>query len=102
MAMQPNMRMLQEMQNRMLKIQQQLGEEMVTGSAGGGAVTCQMTGLQELKSISINPEAVDPDDLSMLEDLVVVAINDGMQKAKDLSAQRMSVLTGGMRIPGLM
>ncbi len=102
MAMQPNMRMLQEMQNRMMKLQEQLGEEIVTGSAGGGAVTCQMTGLQELKSISIKPEAVDPADVSMLEDLVVLAINDGMAKAKELSAQRMSSLTGGMRIPGLM
>lgn len=102
MAMQPNLRMLQEMQSRMQKVQEQLGEEIVTGSAGGGAVTCQVSGLQELKSLSIKPEAVDPADLSMLEDLIVLAINDGMVKAKELSAQRLSALTGGMRIPGLM
>ena len=67
MAMQPNLRMLQEMQSRMMKIQEELGEEIVTGSAGGGAVTCQMTGLQELKSVSIKPEAVDSDDIETLE-----------------------------------
>jgi DNA-binding YbaB/EbfC family protein len=102
MAMQPNLRMLQEMQSRMIKLQEQLGEEIVTGSAGGGAVTCQVTGLQQLKSISIKPEAVDPNDLAMLEDLIVLAVNDGMAKAKELYAQRLSVLTGGIRIPGLM
>jgi DNA-binding YbaB/EbfC family protein len=102
MAMQPNLKMLQDMQSRMLKMQEQLGEEIVTGSAGGGAVTCQVTGLQEVKGISIKPEAVDPDDVSMLEELVLLAVNDGMAKAKALSAQRMSALTGGLRIPGLM
>lgn len=102
MAMQPNLRMLQEMQSRMQKIQEQLGEEIVTGSAGGGVVTCQVTGLQELKSVSIKPEAVDPDDVPMLEELVTLAVTDGMTKAKDLYAQRMSALTGGLRIPGLM
>jgi DNA-binding YbaB/EbfC family protein len=102
MTMQPNMRMLQEMQSRMLQIQEQLGQEIVTGSAGGGAVTCQMTGLQELKSVSIKPEAVDPDDIETLEELVVLAVNDGVAKAKELSSQRLSALTGGMRIPGLM
>ena len=102
MAMQPNLRMLQEMQSRMMKIQEELGEEMVTGSAGGGAVTCQMSGLQELKSISIKPEAVDPNDIETLEELVVLAVNDGMAKAKELSSQRLSALTGGMGIPGIM
>jgi DNA-binding YbaB/EbfC family protein len=100
--MQPNMRMLQEMQTRMLQIQQELGHEIVTGSAGGGAVTCQVTGLQELKSIRISPEAVDLADLSMLEDLVVLAINDGMSKAKALSTQRLGALTGGLGLPGLI
>lgn len=102
MAMQPNLRLLQEMQSRMLKVQEQLGEEIVTGSAGGGAVTCQVSGLQEVKAISIAPEAVDLDDLGMLEELVLLAIADGMARAKDLAAQRMSAVTGGIRIPGLM
>lgn len=102
MGMQPNLKMLQEMQSRLLKIQAQLGEEIITGSAGGGVVTCQVTGLQELKTVHIAPEAVDPRDLTVLEDLIVLAINDAMSRAKDLSAQRMSGLTGGVRIPGLM
>ena len=75
---------------------------MDTNSAGGGAVTCQMTGLQELKSVSIKPEAVDPDDIETLEELVTLAVNDGMAKAKELSSQRLSALTGGMQIPGIM
>lgn len=100
--MQPNMRMIQQMQNRMAKIQEELGETIVTGSAGGGAVTVEVTGLQELKGITLKPEVVDPEDVETLEDLLVVAINDAMDKAKELSATKMSALTGGMKIPGLM
>jgi nucleoid-associated protein EbfC len=99
--MQPNMRMLQQMQNRMAKIQEELGEATVTGTAGSGAVTVEVTGLQELRSIKLQPEVVDPDDVETLEDLLVVAVNDAMEKAKELSAQKMSALTGGMKIPGL-
>jgi DNA-binding YbaB/EbfC family protein len=102
MGMPFNMQMFQEMQNRLATIQQELGETMVTGSAGGGAVTCEMTGLQTVKAISIKPEAVDPSDHSMLEDLIMLAVNDATAKAKELHAQRMSELTGGLRIPGLM
>ena len=97
-----NMQMIQQMQNRMMKIQEELGETIISGSAGGGAVTCEVTGQQEVKSIRIAPEAVDPNDVSMLEDLVLLAVNDAMAKAKELAAQRMSELTGGLRIPGLM
>ncbi len=96
----PDIRMLQEMQSRMMQMQEQLGRETVTGSAGGGAVTCEMTGLQEIKGVSISPEAVDPDDLTMLEDLVVAAVSDATTKAKELHAQRMSALTGGLNLPG--
>jgi DNA-binding YbaB/EbfC family protein len=73
----------------------------VTGSAGGGAVTCEATGLQEVRRITIAPEAVDPDDLSVLEDLVLLAVQDALSKAKELAAQRMGELTGGLRLPGL-
>lgn len=100
--MQPNMRMIQQMQNRMAKIQEELGETIVTGSAGGGAVTVEVTGLQELKGITLQPHVVDPEDVETLEDLLLVAINDAMDKAKKLSEQKMSALTGGMKIPGLM
>src|SRR4051812_34882235 len=100
-AMQPNMRMLQQMQNRMAKIQEELGQTLVTGSAGGGAVTVEVTGLQELKGIKLSAEVVDPEDVETLEDLLVVAVNDAMEKAKELSSQKFGALTGGMKIPGL-
>jgi DNA-binding YbaB/EbfC family protein len=99
--MQPNMRMMQQMQNRMAKIQEELGQTMVTGSAGGGVVTVEVTGLQELKGIKLSAEVVDPEDVETLEDLLVVAVNDAMDKAKELSAQKFGALTGGMKIPGL-
>lgn len=99
--MQPNMRMLQQMQNRMAKIQEELAETIVTGSAGGGAVTVEVTGLQELKGIKLSAEVVDPEDVETLEDLLVVAVNDAMEKAKDLSSKKFGALTGGMKIPGL-
>lgn len=99
--MQPNMRMLQQMQTRMAKIQEELAEQTISADAGGGLVTVEVTGLQELRAIRIKPEAVDPDDVETLEDLLVVAVNEAMEKAKGVAAQKMSALTGGMNIPGL-
>ncbi len=99
--MQPNMKMLQQMQNRMAKIQEELGEQTVSADAGGGLVTVEVTGLQELRAIRIKPEAVDPDDVETLEDLLVVAVNEAMEKAKELASQKFGALTGGMRIPGM-
>lgn len=100
--MQPNMKMIQQMQNRMMKIQEELEQTIVQGSAGGGVVTAEVTGQREMKSIKIDPSAVDPDDVEMLEDLVLAAINDAMEKAQKLNEERMGALTGGMKIPGLM
>ena len=99
--MQPNMRMLQQMQNRIAKIQEELGETIVKGSAGGGMVTVQVTGLKAVQSIKIAPEAIDPDDVELLEDTIVAAINDAMTNAEALAADRMSAITGGIKIPGL-
>ncbi|HET8626150.1 MAG TPA: YbaB/EbfC family nucleoid-associated protein [Thermomicrobiales bacterium] len=99
--MQPNMRMLQQMQNRMAKIQEELGEETVSADAGGGMVTVEVSGLQEVRGIKIKPEAIDPDDPETLEDLLVVAVNAAMDKAKELASQKFGGLTGGMKIPGL-
>lgn len=99
--MQPNMRMLQQMQTRMAKIQEELAEQTISADAGGGLVTVEVTGLQELRAIRVKPEAVDPDDVETLEDLLVVAVNEAMEKAKGVAAQKMSALTGGMNIPGL-
>ncbi len=100
--MQPNMKMIQQMQNRMMKIQQELDEAVVEGTAGGGVVTVQVSGQREMKSIKIDPSAVDPDDVEMLEDLVLAAVTDAMEKAAKLNEEKMSALTGGMKIPGLM
>jgi DNA-binding YbaB/EbfC family protein len=99
--MQPNMRMLQQMQTRMAKIQEELAEQTISADAGGGLVTVEVTGLQELRAIRIKPEAVDPADVETLEDLLVVAVNEAMEKAKELASQKMGALTGGMKIPGL-
>jgi nucleoid-associated protein EbfC len=100
--MQPNMKMIQQMQNRMMKIQQELEEAVVEGSAGGGVVKVEVSGQREMKSIKIDPSAVDPEDVEMLEDLVVAAVTDAMEKAAKLNEEKMSALTGGMKIPGLM
>jgi nucleoid-associated protein EbfC len=97
-----NMKMVQQMQNRMMKIQQELEETVVEGSAGGGVVTAQVSGSREFKGIKIDPSVVDPDDVEMLEDLITVAIGDAMTKAANLSQERLGALTGGMKIPGLM
>ena len=100
--MQPNMKMIQQMQNRMVKIQQELDETIIEGSSGGGVVKAEVTGQREFRSIKIDPSAVDPEDVEMLEDLIVTAVQDAMEKAQVLSEQKMSALTGGIKIPGLM
>ena len=98
---QPNMRMIQQMQNRIQKIQEELGETVVEGTAGGGMVTVQVNGLKAVQSVKIAPEAIDPADAELLEDMIVAAINDAMQNADELSAEKMSAITGGIKIPGL-
>ena len=98
---QPNMKMIQQMQNRLAKIQQELEETIVEGTAGGGVVTAQVTGSRAFHGIKIDPSAVDPDDVEMLEDLISAAIKDAMDKAGAMAEDKMSVLTGGLKIPGL-
>jgi DNA-binding YbaB/EbfC family protein len=100
--MNKQMQMMQQMQNRMMKIQQELGEQLVEATAGGGAIKVQVSGHQELKSIVIDKDVVDPEDVETLQDLVLVAVNDGMKKSQELAQQKMSALTGGIKIPGLM
>lgn len=100
--MQPSMKMIQQMQNKMAKIQQELEETQIEGSAGGGVVKATANGQRELQSIKIDPSAVDPEDVEMLEDLVLTAVQDAMEKAAVLSEEKMGALTGGMKIPGLM
>lgn len=94
--------MAQQMQRQMQKIQEELGQLMVEGSAGGGAITVQMNGHRELRAITISRDVVDPDDVEMLQDLLMVALNDASKRAQELSEQKMGPLTGGMKgIPGL-
>ncbi len=95
------MAMFQKMQQQMAKIQEDLGKETVETTAGGGAVTVTITGQLQVKSVKINPEVIDPDDAEILEDLVLAAVNDAIKKSQELQAKRLSVLTGGMKIPGL-
>lgn len=100
--MQPNMKMIQQMQNRMMKIQEELEQAVVQGTSGGGVVTVEVSGQREMKSIKIDPSAVDPEDVEMLEDLVLAAVTDAMDKAAKMNEEKMGALTGGMKIPGLM
>lgn len=99
--MQGMIRQAQKMQEEMLKAQEELGEKTVDASVGGGAVSVVVNGKKELVSISIKPEAVDPEDVEMLQDLIVSAVNEAMRKADDMAASSMSRITGGMNIPGL-
>ena len=96
----PNQKMIQQLQAKMMKIQEDLGNETVEGSVGG-VVTITMTGHHEVKAVKIDPAAVDPDDVEMLEDTMVAAFNQALEKASALAQERMSAVTGGMKIPGL-
>ncbi len=100
--MQPNMKMLQQMQNRIQKMQQELEETTVEGTAGGGAVKVSVNGLRTVQAVKIDPAAVDPEDIEMLEDMVLAAIQEAMKSAEDLASQKMGAITGGINIPGLM
>ena len=99
--MQPNMKMIQQMQQRLLKAQEELGNEIVEGTAGGGAVTIKMNGHKQVQAVKIDPAAVDPEDVETLEEMILSAIGDASAKAEQLTAQRMGALTGGLKIPGL-
>jgi DNA-binding YbaB/EbfC family protein len=94
-------RMAQQMQQEMARVQAELETTTVDGSAGGGVVRATVTGKQELVSITIDPAAVDPADVEMLQDLVVAAVNDALAGSRKVAEQKMSAVTGGLRIPGL-
>ena len=94
-------RMAQQMQRDMARVQDELAAATVTGSAGGGAVTVTATGRQEVTAIEIDPAVVDPDDLEMLEDLVVAAVNEALRAARELAEAKMAAVTGGLRLPGM-
>ena len=96
------LRQAQQLQKRLNEAQEALENESVEASSGGGVVTATVSGKQKLLSVKIDPEAVDPDDVSMLEDLVLAAVNEAMDKAQELASRRIGAITGGMNIPGLM
>lgn len=95
------MAQVQKMQEQMALAQDVLAAATVEGSAGGGLVKAIVTGSGELQSVKISPEAVDPDDVEMLEDLVTAAVSDGLRKAQDLAAQQMGSVTGGLDLGSL-
>ena len=95
------MKQVKKMQEQMLKAQEELGEKVIDGSAGGGVGTVQVNGHKKVISLNIKPEVVDPDDIEMLQDLVLTAVNDALNKAEELANQDMGKFTGGMKIPGL-
>jgi DNA-binding YbaB/EbfC family protein len=95
------MKEAQKLQAKMLRMQEELAEKTVETSAGGGMVTVVANGRQQIISIRIEPEVVDPEDVDMLQDLVLAAVNDALAKSQEMVAAEMGKLTGGMNIPGL-
>jgi DNA-binding YbaB/EbfC family protein len=94
-------RMAQQMQQELLRIQGELETMMVDGSAGGGVVKAVVTGKQELVSVTIDPSAVDPADVDMLQDLIVAAVNDALGNSRRVAEEKMAAVTGGLKIPGM-
>ena len=93
------MRQMQQLQTKLEKAQNELNDMTVEGTAGGGAVTIVMDGHQNVRSVSIAPEAVDPDDVETLEDLILAAVGDANLKAKDLANNHLGAITGGLGLP---
>ncbi|MEW5722985.1 MAG: YbaB/EbfC family nucleoid-associated protein [Thermodesulfobacteriota bacterium] len=91
----------QKMQQRIAKLQEEMAEKTVTATVGGGMVTVEASGNQQIVSIKIEKEVVDPDDLEMLQDLIVAAVNEALKQAQEMVTQEMQKITGGINIPGL-
>lgn len=99
--MQGMLKKVQKMQADMMKMQEDLKKRTVETTVGGGAVSVVVSGKKELKSIKIAPSAVDPDDVEMLEDLIISAVNEGMRKVDEMTEKEMGKVTGGMKMPGM-
>ena len=95
------MKQAQQLQSKMLKLQEELADRTVETSAGGGMVKVVSNGKQQIISLEIEKEVVDPEDVEMLQDLILAAINDALTKSQDMVSSEMSKLTGGLNIPGL-
>ncbi len=96
------LKQIQELQSKVLEAQQALGEQTVSVSVGGGAVTVVMTGHHKLQSITVSSDVIDPEDPEMLQDLIIAAVNEASDKAGELATQSLASLTGGLGIPGMM
>jgi nucleoid-associated protein EbfC len=95
------MRQAQEFQQKMSQVQNELADRVVTASVGGGMVSVTVNGKNELISIQIDKEVINPEDQTMLQDLIVSAVNEGIKKAQDMAQTEMQKITGGMKIPGM-
>jgi DNA-binding YbaB/EbfC family protein len=95
------LRQAQKMQENMAKLQEELEQQEYTVASGGGAVEVAITGKREIKSITIKPEAVDPEDIEMLQDLLTAAVNEAIRKVEETSSREMEKLTGGVSMPGM-
>ncbi len=95
------MKQLQQVQAEMAKVEKELEEERVEASAGGGSVRAVVSGKQQLVELKIDPSAVDPDEVELLEDMVMAAVNEAMRQAQELAASKLGRLTGGLGFPGL-
>jgi len=95
------MRQAQELQAKLAKAQQELANITVEASSGGGAVKVTINGQQKIQQIKISPEAINPDDVEMLEDLILAAVNEAIAKSQELAAKHLGKITGGLKIPGL-
>lgn len=99
--MQKQMQQMQAMQRKMDELQGEIDQMETTATSGGGAVTVTVTGKKEIKNIEIKPEVVDPDDIEMLQDLILVAANEALRQMEEISQNEMNKLTGSLGIPGL-
>ena len=95
------MKQAQQMQQKMLKLQEEIAKRTLDASVGGGMVTVTVNGKSEVLRIKIEPQVVDPEDVEMLEDLIVAGVNEALRKAQEMVSEEMSKLTGGLKIPGL-
>ena len=96
------MKQVQQAQAKMAEVQEELKSETVEASAGGGMVKVVMTGDMQVRSVEIDPAAVDPDDVELLSDMVAAAVNEAVRAAQELAANKMAAVTGGLNVPGLM
>ena len=96
------MKQAQKLQSKMLEMQEELGNRTVSAQVGGGMVEVVANGRQEILSLRIDPEVVNPDDTEMLQDLILAAVNDALNRSREMVSAEMAKLTGGLHIPGLL